>query len=106
MNIEDFDAFDEEEIENISLDIELIKKNIPDYNSKKLCEMIVCNRYFGFNQEITEICMQELSKRRINGDNFEFENFIDESTKSLPPLDFSGFDIRNILNQAIVKKII
>lgn len=104
IDIEDFDAFDDDEMESISLDIEVIRKNIPNYNSKKLCEMIVCNRYFSFNKEITEMCMQELSQRRINGDNFEFENFIDESMKSLPPLDFGGFDIRNILNQAINKK--
>lgn len=98
------DDLDAEELESITLDISVVKEKIPQYLSQKLCEMIVCDRYFGFNQEIAIMCMEELGKRRINGDSFEFENYIDESMKDLPPLDFSGFDIRSILNQAINKK--
>ena len=104
MNFDDLEAFNDDEIEEVSLNIELVRKNIPTYNSQKLCEMIVCDRYFGFNQEISIMCMEELGKRRMAGDSFEFENYIEESMKGLPVLDFSGFDIRNILNQAINQK--
>lgn len=104
MKFEDLDAFDDEEIEDVSLNIELVRKNIPTYNSNKLCEMIVCDRYFGFNQEISIMCMEELAKRRMNGDNFQFEDYIEESMKGLPSLDFSGFDIRSMLSQALGKK--
>lgn len=101
---EEFDALDDEEIEQVSLDVNLVKKNIPQYNSQKLCEMIVCDRYFGFNPEVAEMCMEELATRRLAGDNFDFETYIDEALKTLPPLDFSGFDIRTIIGQAIGKK--
>lgn len=104
MNFDDLEAFEDGEIEEVSLDIDLVKKNIPTYNSKKLCEMIVCDRYFGFNPDISIMCMEELAKRRVSGDTFEFENYIEESMKGLPALDFSGFDIRKILSQAINTK--
>ena len=92
-----------ENILNISLDIERIKNNIDQYSSVKLCEMIVCNRYFGINQEITVFCMEELAKRRINGDDFNFEKFIEDSNKELPELNFSIPNFKDILHQAIKK---
>jgi len=85
------------------LDINLVKEKIPSYSSQKLCEMIVCNRYFGCYQEIAISCMQELSARRAAGDNYEFENYIEESFKQLPELNFSSTNIRDILQQAIGK---
>lgn len=94
-----------EPLEEVTLDLNLIKSKVPEFNSKKLCEMIVCDRYFGFNQDIAVMCMEELAKRRINGDSFDFETSIEDSLKELPPLNISGdFDIRAILNQSIGKK--
>lgn len=105
MNIEDFYDYDlPEELEAETLDNDLIKSKLPTYDSKKLCEMIVCNRYLGFAEEIAISCMEELAQRRIKGDNFEFENYIDSSLNELPKLDFSNFDIRSILGQMVVKK--
>jgi hypothetical protein len=105
MNIEDFDFSDDsdEELEAATLDVNLIKSKIPTYKSQKLCEMIVCHRYFGFGEELATSCMEELAQRRINGDAFQFEDYIDLSMKDLPSLDFSNFDIRSILSQAIKK---
>lgn len=101
--MENFDELnDDSPIEEVNLDIELIKSKIPTYTSTKLCEMIVCDRYFGFNKEINVICMEELAKRRLSGDSFDFESFIEESLKDLPPLDFSNvLDIKSALNQAM-----
>lgn len=94
-----------EPIEETTLDLGLVKTKVPEFTSKKLCDMIVCDRYFGFNQEIAVMCMEELAKRRINGDTFDFETCIEDSIKELPPLNISGdFDIRAILNQSIRKK--
>lgn len=102
------DAF-EEVIENYKVEdfnLDLIKSKIPSHNSQKLCEMIVCTRYFGLNPDLDIYCMEELAKRRINGDIFDFESKIEEIGKELPPLDFSdsGFDIRKILTAAIGNK--
>lgn len=95
-----------EELEEVKLDIGQIKANLPQYSSQKLCEMIVCDRYFGFEHKISTICMEELAKRRLAGDIFNYETHIDLVTKELPVLDLSvAPDIRTIMNQAISRKI-
>jgi hypothetical protein len=103
----EFDEFlnDDTPIEDEKLDFDRIKANISEYSNQKLCEMIVCDRYFGFGQKIDFICMEELARRRIAGDTFNFEAYIDSSFKELPVLDFSVTpDIRAILQQAIDMK--
>ena len=101
----EFDDFiTEDNIEYKPLDIDTIRNNISTYSSQKLCEMIMCDRYFGCYCDITIICMNELSARRANGDDFQFEKVIDECYKQLPELSFKSFNIRDILNQAIGKK--
>jgi hypothetical protein len=95
-----------EDIEDVKLDIDQIKSNLPQYSNQKLCEMIVCDRYFGFEQKISTICMEELASRRLAGDVFNFEAHIERVTKELPVLDLSAApDIRTIMNQAISRKI-
>jgi hypothetical protein len=85
--------------EEVKLDVEKIKSNIQTYGSEKLCEMIVCDRYFGFNQEITVICMEELSRRRSTGDVFDFESYIKNSESKLPVLDFKLPDFKQLIGQ-------
>jgi len=95
---------DDEPIEDIKLDMDLVKKNIPSYSNQKLCEMIVCDRYFNFNQKIAIMCMEELAKRRESGDTFEFEKYIDAAYNSLPVLNFDSPDIRTVLQQAMKQR--
>lgn len=83
--------------EAFGLDLNKIKSSIPTYTSEKLCAMIVCDRYFGFGQEMTVACMQELATRRIGGDTFHFEKFIEEELAKLPPLNFGVPDLRATL---------
>jgi hypothetical protein len=87
MSDDDFNI--SEEIKIVPLDMEKVKTNIPTFSSVKLCEMIVCHRYFGSYKEISILCMEELARRRIAGDNYNFEDYIEESLKQLPPLSFS-----------------
>lgn len=96
---EDFNST--EEIKNITLDLEEVKKKVPEFSSAKLCEMIVCDRYFGFGKNMAVICMEELASRRSAGDNFDFESYIDVAYSELPPLNFDMPDLRTVLNQAI-----
>lgn len=98
----DLDELDEE---FQKFDLETIKGNISKYSSNKLCEMIVCDRYFGCYNDLSVVCMEELSKRRINGDNFDFENYINNSLNELPALNlnFKFPDIRETLSQMIGK---
>lgn len=106
--LEDFFLDDDSDdgLEEVKLDIDQIKANLPQYGNQKLCEMIVCDRYFGFEQKISTICMEELARRRSTGDAFAFEAYIDKISKEMPVLDLSGTpDIRTILNQALSRKI-
>ncbi len=93
-----------EEVDYKPLDLELVRKNVPSYSSEKLCEMIVCDRYFGCFKEIALMCMEELAARRIKGDAFNFEKYIDEAFKTLPELNTQAPDLRSILQQAVGKK--
>ena len=92
-------------IEDVKLDFDLIKSLLPQYSNEKLCEMIVCDRIFGFEQKISVICMEELAKRRMAGGTFNFESYIDQTQKEFPVLDFTTPDLRAVLSQAIGRKI-
>ena len=83
--------------EEVKLDLNVVKLNIPSFASDKLCDMIICDRYFGYNKDVAIFCMEELANRRANGDSFDFETYIKESIAKLPKLDFSMPDFNNIL---------
>lgn len=103
MNSQDFDyeEFDSEEFDDSfrELDLEKIKSKIDTYRTPVLCEMITCNRYFKINNELTIICMEELAKRRVNGDNFNFEEFIENSLNDLPKIDLSIPNIKDLFGK-------
>lgn len=90
--------------ENTVFDFELVKANIANYTSQVLCDMIICYRYFKFKEDVALLCMEELAKRRLNGDIFEFENYIDSNIKELPVLDFSVPDFRTIFAHMLFNK--
>lgn len=92
------------EVEYKPLDLELVRKNVPTYPSEKLCEMIVCDRYFGCFREIAIMCMQELADRRIKGDDFNFEQYMEDAYKTLPELNTQAPNLRDVLQQAIGRK--
>lgn len=104
---EDFlnDFLNEDSSETINLNFDKIKENLAQYDNEKLCDMIVCDRYFGFEKKISSICMEELSKRRLAGDTFIFEDYIEKSFNELPTIDLSMPDLQTVLNQAIGRKI-
>lgn len=100
--LEEDDEIDINDIEDVSLDT--IKSNMVNYDSKKLCQMVVAYRYLKMNKDLSISAMEELSKRRQAGDNFDFEKFIQESLDELPVIDFSMPDLRTLLNNFSVKK--
>jgi hypothetical protein len=91
----------EETFPETKLDIETIKSKVPEFSSQKLCEMIVCSRYFSFDPQIVVVCMEELSKRRIAGDPFDFEKQISEAQGKLPKVQATLPDLSTVLKQAI-----
>jgi hypothetical protein len=101
----DFDEFDNtEELNGFTLDLEEVRSKLPTYPTKKLCEMVVCDRYFGCFKEIAIMCMEELSNRRIAGDDFDFESYIDQAHKQLPKLSLNIPNLQDVLKQVIGKQ--
>ena len=43
--------------------------------------------------------MEELAKRRIAGDQFEFEQYIDDSLKDMPKIEFDLTNLSAALEQ-------
>ncbi len=92
---------DEDDIdENLSSNIDEL---IPGFSSEKLCNIIVCYRYINYDEQLAIKCMNELSKRRVNGDNFDFESKIEDALKQLPALNFEVPDVRTFFTQMIGK---
>ena len=102
-SIDDIDDLDDS-LDDLTFDTSVLENEIQEqihlFDSKKLCQIIVCDKYFKLNKDMTVLCMEELAKRRIAGDDFKFEDFIDESLKGLPVLNFSIPDLRNVLDTA------
>jgi hypothetical protein len=73
------------------------------FSSDRLAEIIVAYRYFGLNKELSILAMEELSRRRVNGDPYDFESFIDKSLKDLPVIDLKVESIDKILKS--LKKV-
>lgn len=101
MTIDNLDDNSEDDFDFVDFNIERIKAKIPGFTSKKLCEMIVCDRYFGCYKEMAAACMEELAKRRLAGDDFKFEEVIDGGLKELPVLDFVIPDLGTVLRSLI-----
>jgi hypothetical protein len=75
--------------------------NLKSFTVKKLCEIIITARYLGSMNGEAVICMEELAKRRAEGELFDYESFIENETKKLPNIQINmkekmkvgGFDI-------------
>jgi hypothetical protein len=67
--------------------IDQIQTNISAQSSTKLAEMIVCYRYLGLYKEESIMAMEELVKRRESGDQFDFEQYVEEQLAGLPKMD-------------------
>ncbi len=98
MSLEDEDLSDED------LDIEElteaeVQAKIPEFNSVKLCDIIISYRYLGLYKFLYVLAMEELAKRRIEGDSFDFEKYIEESSKELPKLEFNITDVNLAMEQ-------
>jgi hypothetical protein len=79
--------------------LEEVKNKIPTFDSEKLCQIIVCDRYLNFNRELAILAMEELSKRRQQGDIFNFESVIEKSLSELPQINIAPLDIKTVLSK-------
>lgn len=83
--------FDETGLENFKI-------NIDKYSEIKLCEVIATFRYLGMMKDEALMSMVELARRRMLGDDFEYEKKIEEIFNTLPKfkLDNSMFKLDGI----------
>jgi hypothetical protein len=98
MNFDDEDLTDDDE-DFEELSEEELRAKVPEFDSDKLCGIIVAHRYLGFYKSLYIPCMEELAKRRIAGDSFDFETNIETSLKDMPKLDFNITDIGSAIEQ-------
>lgn len=59
-------------------------KIILEMPSERLCEIIISHRYLGLFEKESIKAMEELSRRRSCGDQFEFELYIENNLNKLP----------------------
>lgn len=79
--------------------------DINNFTNVKLCDIIVSSRYLGTMSELAVNCMKELSNRRQQGDDFDYELYISEISKKLPDFKIDlkkkmhlGFDLSVLKN--------
>jgi len=95
-NIADFMP-DEVEGKQLSED-ELLAK-LPELPEQKIADLIIANRYLGMFPNIATAAMSELSKRRENGSEFAYEQYITEQINKLPKLNFDVKNVSSLLNK-------
>lgn len=75
-------------------DLDEFKNTLQIISNNKLCEIIVANRYLGVMREEAIASMEELARRRVNGDEFKYESHIEQLLESLPKFNL---DISNVI---------
>jgi hypothetical protein len=77
-------------------ELEEFSKSLDKMSNNKLCEIIVANRYLGILRDIAILCMEELAKRRLNGDSFLYEQHIEQILSTLPKINL---DLNQIMKK-------
>ncbi len=85
-NFEDYD----EKIDDSESPEPITKDKLLSFDNKKLCAIIVSSRYLSINKELSILCMEELANRRVNGDNFNYEDYIEQKSKTLPSININS----------------
>ena len=67
--------------------------------SETLAAHVVVYRTLKLDKELALICMQELARRRLVGEEFDYETYIEEKTKTIPQM--KGIDLLGISNKMI-----
>lgn len=88
---------DEQDVDLPKFSIEEFQKNIHSFSNEKLCSIIASSNVLKLNKEVVGLCMKELANRRLNGENFDFECYIETLASSYPKLEFTIPSLLDIL---------
>lgn len=91
LNLQELEAEDADETDDDYKEMteEQIKENLITFSAIKLADIVIANRYLGLYKNLAIDAMAELGKRRVGGDSFQYEVYIEDKLKELPKLDFS-----------------
>lgn len=78
---------------------EELQDSIKKAESKDLAAQVVIYRALKLRKEIATLCMQELALRRKNGEDFDYESWIDEKVAELPKP--KGLNLVNTSHQLV-----
>ncbi len=79
--------------------------DISKANSEFLAVGVITYKTLGINKEFALACMQELATRRKNGEDFNYEDYIDEEIKKFPTRNDTDFIkvSKSLLNKSKIK---
>ena len=103
INIEDLLSSEGDEIEEDTENLtdEEIKALIPKQPATKLADIVISFRYLGLYKDLSVLAMEELANRRLNGDTFQYEKYIEDNLKSLPKLNFNLSSLDDLIKNFI-----
>ena len=73
------------------------KEYIEKATSKTLAAHIVVYRSLGINKELSILCMEELLRRKENGDNFNYDEYILNELEQIPKLNQKEQNLMNTI---------
>jgi len=89
----------EEELDDVveNLTEDQIRAQIHTFASTKLADVVIMARYIGLYKDLSVDAMKELSDRRVAGDSFKFEEYIEDNLSKLPKLNFTMPSIASLI---------
>lgn len=72
--------------------------DLKDKDSKALAAMVVVYRHLHLEKEQAIACMEELVKRKANGDDFDYEGYISDNLKEMPSSQMGSKEKNMIMN--------
>jgi hypothetical protein len=98
------DQIADQDIETVDIVEEDMLKNVINFTSQKLADIIIMHQYLGLYQQVSAAAMQELASRRHQDDPFEYETYISTNLEKLPKLKIDLGNINNLVEK--LKKIL
>jgi hypothetical protein len=88
-----------EDIDNYEpLNKESLSKNIKLLSPIGICDLLLTIKTFGMGKDLEIICMKELVNKRINGDNFDYEEYIKNHPVEKIKVKHNNVDLSTIIN--------
>ncbi len=79
--------------------------DLENINNKVLAAQVVIYKTLGINRPLAIQCLTELERRKNQGDEFDFESFINSEVKKIPIMPESNLNlISQLMNEIKGKK--